>query len=46
VPYRVAQGFDLDIDRPARVDQRKVLVNADLGVGHLLIDRVPGSACA
>jgi phage shock protein PspC (stress-responsive transcriptional regulator) len=48
IPDRVDEGTNLDIDQHARAiaGRPRLLVTADVGVGHLQIDRTLGSGCA
>ena len=48
IPDRVDEGANLDIDQHARAitGRPRLLVTADVGVGHLQIDRTLGSGCA
>lgn len=49
IPDRDDQdGFNLDLDQPAPAvpGRPRLLVTADVGVGHLQIDRTLGSGCA
>jgi predicted membrane protein len=48
IPDRVDEGANLDIDQhaPAIAGRPRLLVTADVGVGHLQIDRTLGSGCA
>jgi hypothetical protein len=48
LPERVDEGVNLDVDQHARAitGRPQLLVTADVGVGHLQIDRTLGSGCA
>jgi phage shock protein PspC (stress-responsive transcriptional regulator) len=48
LPDRVDEGVNLDVDQHARAiaGRPRLLVTADVGVGHLQIDRTLGSGCA
>jgi phage shock protein PspC (stress-responsive transcriptional regulator) len=48
LPDRVDEGLNLDVDQHARAiaGRPRLLVTADVGVGHLQIDRTLGSGCA
>ncbi len=47
-PDRTDEGVNLELDQraPEIAGRPRLLVTADLGVGHLLIDRTAGSGCA
>jgi phage shock protein PspC (stress-responsive transcriptional regulator) len=48
LPDRVDEGVNLDVDQHARAitGRPRLLVTADVGVGHLQVDRTLGSGCA
>jgi phage shock protein PspC (stress-responsive transcriptional regulator) len=48
LPERVDEGVNLDVDQHARAitGRPRLLVTADVGVGHLQVDRTLGSGCA
>jgi phage shock protein PspC (stress-responsive transcriptional regulator) len=48
LPERVDEGVNLDVDQHARAitGRPRLLVTADVGLGHLQIDRTLGSGCA
>jgi phage shock protein PspC (stress-responsive transcriptional regulator) len=46
VPERAGQGFDIDVHERSPAGRPQLLVKADVGVGHLQIDRGLGSGCA
>ena len=48
IPDRTDEGVNLDVDQraPDVAGRPRLLVTADVGVGHLQIDRTVGSGCA
>jgi hypothetical protein len=47
LPERAGEGVNLDIDRSRTVaGHPQLVVKADVGVGHLQVDRPLGATCA